>query len=256
MASQTAGADGIGRIVWRLSLNGVLHIAPLARPVQSVLDVGTGTGIWAIEFAKTGPTTRVIGTDLSAIQPVERPTNCDFIVANAEEDWTFDEPFDYIHSRLLYFGMRDWPRYFRRCFQNLKPGGWVEAQECQFPGYDESYSGAGDESPYVRWSEYVAQALRKGGIDPAPGKRFSDLLQNQGFVNVEKRVIKWPASACSEEPVQKEIGRLTKPNVNKALDGVSRLLFTKKLGWEMEEVEAMILRVRAELDDPHKKPYT
>ncbi len=224
--------------------------------MQRVLDVGTGTGIWAIEFAKTSPTARVIGTDLSAIQPVDGPPNCDFIVANAEEDWTFDESFDYIHSRLLYFGMRDWPRYFQRCFQNLKPGGWVEAQECQFPGFDESCSGAEDQSAYVRWSEHVAQALSKGGIDPAPGKSFSYLLQDQGFVNVEKRVIKWPASAWSEEPVQKEIGRLTKPNVNKALDGVSRLLFTKKLGWEMEEVEAMILRVRAELDDPHKKPYT
>ena len=31
---------------------------------KRVLDVGTGTGIWAIEFADTFPDTVVIGTDL------------------------------------------------------------------------------------------------------------------------------------------------------------------------------------------------
>ncbi len=223
--------------------------------MQRVLDVGTGTGIWAIEFAKNNPTTRIIGTDLSAIQRVDRPANCEFTIANAEEEWAFDEPFDFIHSRFLYFGMRDWQSYFRRCFQNLKPGGWVELQECQFPGFDEDYSGAGKQSAYVQWTKYVAQALIKGGIDPASAGSFLVLLQRQGFVNVQEKVITWPGSAWSEEPVKKEIGRLMKPNVTKSLDGVSTRLFTKELGWEKEEVEAMIGRVRAELDDPHKKPY-
>ncbi len=33
------------------------------------LDIGTGTGIWAIDFADEYPDTTVIGTDLSPIQP-------------------------------------------------------------------------------------------------------------------------------------------------------------------------------------------
>lgn len=33
------------------------------------LDIGTGTGIWAIDFADEHPETTVIGTDLSPIQP-------------------------------------------------------------------------------------------------------------------------------------------------------------------------------------------
>ena len=33
-----------------MSLHGELHLAPLKEGMHDVLDVGTGTGIWAIEF--------------------------------------------------------------------------------------------------------------------------------------------------------------------------------------------------------------
>jgi hypothetical protein len=32
-----------------LTLSGKLHLAPIRNP-QNVLDIGTGTGIWAMEF--------------------------------------------------------------------------------------------------------------------------------------------------------------------------------------------------------------
>ncbi len=121
--------------MWRISLNDKLYISPITpAPGFRVLDVGTGTGIWAIEFARANSSTQVIGTDLSAIQSqTSVPGNCQFQVANAEEDWTFIQPFDFIHSRMLYLGMHDWPSYSRRCYSNLKPEDWVEVQESAFP---------------------------------------------------------------------------------------------------------------------------
>ena len=44
-------------------LDGELHLAPLSSP-NRVLDVGTGTGIWAIDFADRNPNTKVTGMDL------------------------------------------------------------------------------------------------------------------------------------------------------------------------------------------------
>ena len=53
----------------KLTLDGKSHLAPLKNP-KNVLDFGTGTGIWAIEFAEEYPEARVLGTDLSPIQPI------------------------------------------------------------------------------------------------------------------------------------------------------------------------------------------
>jgi methylase of polypeptide subunit release factors len=44
-------------------LDGKLFLAPL-RTIHRVLDIGTGTGIWAIDFADAFPSAHVIGEDL------------------------------------------------------------------------------------------------------------------------------------------------------------------------------------------------
>jgi ubiquinone/menaquinone biosynthesis C-methylase UbiE len=36
--------------MWSITLDGKLHLAPIGPNPQNVLDIGTGTGIWAIEF--------------------------------------------------------------------------------------------------------------------------------------------------------------------------------------------------------------
>ena len=63
--------------------------------------VADGTGRWAIEVADDYPRTRVIGMDLSPMQPTDVPTNCEFIVGDLTEtlDDFDDGSFDLIHSR-------------------------------------------------------------------------------------------------------------------------------------------------------------
>ena len=38
--------------IYRLLLGGKLSLAPISDNVQRVLDLGTGTGIWAMDFAE------------------------------------------------------------------------------------------------------------------------------------------------------------------------------------------------------------
>lgn len=67
-------------------MDDILFAAPVINP-QNVLDIATGTGIWAIEFAEEHPHTSVIGTDLSPIQPEFIPPNCQFLIEDCEDDW-------------------------------------------------------------------------------------------------------------------------------------------------------------------------
>ena len=53
----------------RISLGNKLHLAPIDDKPGKILDVGTGTGIWAIEMGDDYPSAEVIGTDLSPTQP-------------------------------------------------------------------------------------------------------------------------------------------------------------------------------------------
>lgn len=65
-------------------LGGNLLIAPVSPSPQRVLDFGTGTGIWALDFADEYPGAKVIGTDLSPIQPLWVAPNSEFVVDDVE----------------------------------------------------------------------------------------------------------------------------------------------------------------------------
>ncbi|KAF6803339.1 methyltransferase domain-containing protein [Colletotrichum sojae] len=109
-----------------------LGTAPPNNPgtrVGRVLDVGTGTGIWAIDFADKHPEAEVYGVDLSAVQSALIPSNVYFEVDDIEERWIFSRPFDYIHSRMMTGSIRDWPTYLRNCYDNLSPGGYLELND-------------------------------------------------------------------------------------------------------------------------------
>jgi methylase of polypeptide subunit release factors len=60
--------------IMRLLWDDRLHESPLDQP-DRILDIGTGTGIWAIDMADEYPMAEVVGTDLSPIQPEWVPSN-------------------------------------------------------------------------------------------------------------------------------------------------------------------------------------
>ena len=100
-----------------LALEERLYTAPINKDPKRILDLGTGTGIWAIEIADEFPNAAVIGNDLSAIQPKWVPPNLTFEVDDIESEWSYSGQFDFIHSRHLDFAIADWGKLARQCYQ-------------------------------------------------------------------------------------------------------------------------------------------
>jgi len=61
------------------------------------------------------------------------PPNCNFEIDDAEEEWLFTEPFDYIHGRALMNCFKDISTVFASAFRALAPGGHFEMQDGCMP---------------------------------------------------------------------------------------------------------------------------
>jgi hypothetical protein len=92
--------------------------SPLEKP-RYVLDIGTGTGEWAVDMGDLYPNAEIIGVDLSPIQTAWVPLNVRFEIANVELTWTWpDDYFSLIYSSLMVLGsIRDPRCYFRQAFK-------------------------------------------------------------------------------------------------------------------------------------------
>jgi tRNA1(Val) A37 N6-methylase TrmN6 len=69
-----------------LTLENELLLCPAdLSKANRILDLGTGTGIWAIEIAEKYPGLSVLGVDLSPIQPARFLPNVEFLIDDIED---------------------------------------------------------------------------------------------------------------------------------------------------------------------------
>ena len=101
--------------------DGRLFYAPIDDNPQSILDIGTGTGIWAIEVGDQYPSARVRGIDISPVQPLWVPPNVDFLVDDCEKDEWLARDVDLVHLRFMTVVLKDVPTVLRRAYEYVFP---------------------------------------------------------------------------------------------------------------------------------------
>ncbi|KAM0267816.1 hypothetical protein ACHAQH_010080, partial [Verticillium albo-atrum] len=167
--------------VFSLSLHGELCVTRLENP-QRILDLGTGTGIWAIDAGDQFPSAEVIGTDLSPIQPAWVPHNVRFEVDDATLDWIWPrDHFDFVHARTLAGAIKDWPALLAQCHDHLVPGGQLEISEgrADFFCDDDTLT---ESSKTYQWLSEFRRLAKPLGFDIAP--ELPKLLEDAGFEDV------------------------------------------------------------------------
>ncbi|CAK7218561.1 hypothetical protein SEUCBS140593_003588 [Sporothrix eucalyptigena] len=234
-------------------LEGKLYLAPIG-PVHRVLDFGTGTGIWAVEFAEQHPEADILGTDLSPIQPEYVPPNLRFEVDDVEDEWVYSAPFDFIHGRYILPSLKNPRATLQRIFDFLKPGGYVEIMETLM--IIEAIDDSLQKTVLPRWHQLISDGVKRiGRGDPMVPLKTKQWLAEIGFVNVTEKKFAVPANGWARGDEQKIRGHLMMTNLLEAAQGITMSICMKVWGWSKEEVEVFLVDVRAALKDRSNHGY-
>ncbi|GKT63608.1 methyltransferase domain-containing protein [Colletotrichum tofieldiae] len=246
-----------------------LGLAPPAQEdsnVKRVLDVGTGTGLWCIEFGEEHPDaevtrlfrakeeqmlslTQVVGVDLSPVQTTFVPPNVKFEVDDVEEPWTYHLPFDYIHTRVMTSSISDWKEFFKQAYNSLEPGGYLELQEGHIrPDCDDGT--LKPDSALLKWVDKLEEACNILGRPFVNCDRYlPSLLKEAGFVDVSVNKFKWPINPWPKDPHFRELGVWQYENFVEGIEAWTMAPFTRALDWTKDEVNVFLIDVRKDMRD-------
>ncbi|KAK4663986.1 uncharacterized protein QC763_501060 [Podospora pseudopauciseta] len=240
-----------------LVLEGRLYLAPIdAGKISKVLDVGTGGGLWAIDFADLHPNLEVTGTDISPVQPSWVPPNVRFEIEDATLPWTFREnSFDFVHMRYLFGSIPDWDAIFEQAYAATKPGGWIESFEADANLYSEDGT-VTEDSPMGTWTKVFKEAKKKFGRTFFPIEEDVQRrgIEKAGFVNITVKDIKVPMTGFPKDPKLKEIGQYSHLAIEQDLEGMVLYIFGEVMGWSVLEIHAFLAHFRKQMRNKNCHP--
>ncbi|KAI1767819.1 S-adenosyl-L-methionine-dependent methyltransferase [Hypoxylon sp. FL1150] len=239
-------------MVWTRALDGDLFKAPLVAP-KRVLDVGTGTGIWAIDFAEEYPDAEVLGIDLSKPSPLDIPPNCKFEQKDFTEPWNYTNTFDLIHCRLLFSAKHDARQLLQQAYDSLAPGGYLEYQDMYgFPSAVDGSLSASILEPFFFSGILGLAHLGSTAVLSLP--LYKQWMTEIGFEDVVEVHRALPTNGWPKGRY-KAVGEMMLSNIRAGLGGLYTRVFTNGLGWSAEEAAEMVGKAEEHMADRSVHAY-
>jgi trans-aconitate methyltransferase len=237
-------------------LSGKLTTVSLSNP-RKILDIGTGTGEWAMAMGDEYPQAEVVGTDIAKIQPSAVPLNVFFEIDDAEEEggWTWaEDEFDLVHFRSMVGAFTDWKHIYTEAYKHLTPGGWIEVVD--FDDHKDLLSYFGDNGDLKSWHAAVSEATKKTGRPRSVDHMKVEALSSLGFVDVTTKSYDLPMGSWPEGREEQKFAKHFLIAQLWGIEAVCLRPLTEQLGWDPEELKKFCDRVTAEVKgvalDPEK----
>lgn len=169
----------------------------------------------------------VVGTDLSLIQPVNMPPNCEFVRDDIEDTWVFERSFDYVHLRVVFSCFDDPKNVLQKIYDNLNPGGWVEYQDTvmELVGSEPAAHEYLQASALARWNNLLKAGLHNAtGRDPEVVRKLQHWMREIGFVDVVEKQILDPVNGWPLDPEDRRLGQFTRLDTDMVVESSVKLL--------------------------------
>merc|ERR1712000_243866 len=240
---------------WMTELtDGQFWLADIGPSPQKIIDIGTGSGIWAIDVADHYQSAHVVGTDLSPIQPQWLPVNFRTFIDDCErEQWPHGSGYDLAHFRDVFPMLRNVEHVLTQVFQNLRIGGYVEFQDV-LPHIHCDDGTMGDNDALEQFMQLGIRAMQTLGCRLFGATDIKDVLEAAGFENVQVVSIKVPVGTWAREPKLKSSGLVMKAMLDDVLEGFAAKPFAA-LGILGDERDQLLSAARASMKDPRPHRY-
>lgn len=253
---QNEGLDIIHNVLLMV-LDNKLFLAPIGDNVHRVLDLGTGTGIWAIDFGDQFPNAEVIGTDISPIQPTWVPPNVKFSIDDCLLEWTWPENyFNFVHIRAMYGSIPDYGALYKKAFRHIAPGGWLQSLEMDVK-IESDHVNIPEDHIFNQWADLFYQGGEKTGrtFTISHGHKMKELMEEAGFVGIVEKKVKVPLHGWPKDQRLQHAGYLAQLALDQSLDGFGTFLLTQIMGWGRTEATVFIAKMRQESRKESNYPF-
>ena len=233
-------------------LEGKLTMSRIPPSVTRILDIGAGSGDWAIAMSEKFPEAEIVATDISAFQFTEVPPNVFFEVDDAQQEWTYSEPFDFIHIRGLAGAFNDWSAIYASALKHLSPGGSVEVADFGLISLKDSIP----DSYVSAFNGACQSAAEKAGTPIGLGHLKKSTIEAAGLSVVKSRVIEVPLGTWSPDRRKAVAGKMALVSALEGLEATSLRILTRALAWKQEDVRNLCDKVKEEIMRPGVRAYT
>ncbi|KAJ7816865.1 S-adenosyl-L-methionine-dependent methyltransferase [Mycena olivaceomarginata] len=220
---------------FREYMDGKISFAPIyGTSPAKILELGCGSGAWAIDAANDFPDAEIIAIDLSqTLEGIPLPKNVNFQIADVTQPFPFKQgSFDVVHTRLVLMHVPNAKDVLERAAKLVKPGGWLLVEDLDMHSLVES-GGPGVSQVITRYIEL----LQARGADAEIGRKLESMFKSTGsFSTIQAQRVAVPVcdDGSAPQPMAR-LGAALKPVGKKLTAGWTQRFSDQGITQELEK---------------------